>query len=622
MKLTEENLRKKSIIELKQLLSKNKMSVVGSTKKVLIDRILNNNIYENHIKTISNNIIRMSIMQLKDFMRTNSIRPLTGNKATLINRIEQSGIELPVFQKKPRKPRSKKPKRKSQFDQIKVAVLRQIIRDKIQPTGPLPRKRIDLIAIIENNMMLSEDVDVAPKEELKQKEQVDYFPIAESEIDIEPKSKGIKIMRIPQSVALPKEANKTITNYKDYIKKNYTIGKNIPSTEFTDSIMAQEAFEFLLDKYSLSMVSPIDVVINSELYQDMNRFENINIKEIGNTIKMLKRKPVICILFTFKLDDRETGHANLLIYRPQQKTIERFEPHGWAYKDEDFAVDEYIERSLTTLCLDLKPYLGDIEYKSPFETYFDFKEGLQAAQGNILGGTCAMWTLFMADMIFMNPLVSTYDIVKYMLDIYDTDEKYICNVIKGYIYETSEKHFEDTAVSFLKESKERRMMQASSKNVAKKQVEYIPLEESEINIEPKSKGIKIIRKIKQKKAEYFPTPIDQYLNPAYGKFVNMYGEASYGMGIKLPDRMTKKEIETELRDLKESLTYLPKLKYLRDQIVAYQRTKDQETQGANYKIETDIDIFRKSHTLNEQGMNTMINELQQHLDNRIDYVKK
>ena len=40
-------------------------------------------------------------------------------------------------------------------------------------------------------------------------------------------------------------------------------------------------------------------------------------------------------MYTFKyiIGTSNSGHANLLIYRPFERTVERFEPHGQAYKN-------------------------------------------------------------------------------------------------------------------------------------------------------------------------------------------------------------------------------------------------------------------------------------------------
>jgi len=40
---------------------------------------------------------------------------------------------------------------------------------------------------------------------------------------------------------------------------------------------------------------------------------------------------VICIFLSIEFGLSKNGHANILIYRPFERTVERFEPHGEAY---------------------------------------------------------------------------------------------------------------------------------------------------------------------------------------------------------------------------------------------------------------------------------------------------
>ena len=40
---------------------------------------------------------------------------------------------------------------------------------------------------------------------------------------------------------------------------------------------------------------------------------------------------VICIDLSLEFGASYSGHANILIYRPFERTVERFEPHGATY---------------------------------------------------------------------------------------------------------------------------------------------------------------------------------------------------------------------------------------------------------------------------------------------------
>jgi hypothetical protein len=157
-----------TVVQLKEYMRANNIRPLTGNKKALEDRIAlfksqnfgiedNINIYEKKLKdTSDNHIYKMTIVQLKNFMKANNIRPLTGNKQILIDRIQSANKDIPVFEKPVRKQRAKRSEKmeapKSIFDPLSVAQLRKIIRKKISASMTLPRKRVDLIAIIQNYM--------------------------------------------------------------------------------------------------------------------------------------------------------------------------------------------------------------------------------------------------------------------------------------------------------------------------------------------------------------------------------------------------------------------------------------------------------------------------------------
>jgi hypothetical protein len=136
-------------------------------------------------------------------------------------------------------------------------------------------------------------------------------------------------------------------------------------------------------------------------------------------------------------------HANLLVYRPYQKIIERYEPHGSEYGGTKTS-DEYLNKVLKKyfeeeLKDDLKQYTP--RFKTPLQICpIGFIRGLQSIEGTsklkkkIEGaGYCQIWSLFLLETILLNPKLSTQQIIKDVLDISKLEPDYLLNLIRGYV---------------------------------------------------------------------------------------------------------------------------------------------------------------------------------------------
>jgi hypothetical protein len=154
---------------------------------------------------------------------------------------------------------------------------------------------------------------------------------------------------------------------------------------------------------------------------------------------------------------KEEAHSNMLIYRPDEKTIERFEPHGQKFYGYEKDQDEIINKTLKTMFeKKMKPYLKKYTPKyipanevCPVEKGFQYLEPQIKGLEQEGGGFCNLWSLFFLELIFLNPNISTKEVLQKALDISREDPQYLKNVIRGYVKKT-----EKTIDKFMKRIKE------------------------------------------------------------------------------------------------------------------------------------------------------------------------
>jgi hypothetical protein len=158
---------------------------------------------------------------------------------------------------------------------------------------------------------------------------------------------------------------------------------------------------------------------------------------------------MIAIPFNFRTagtDNIPSGHSNMLIYRPEKKTIERFEPHGQKFKHGKDNQDEIINEVLKTMFeKKMKPYLKKYtpKYIPPNEICPSIK-GFQSLENQVAklknegGGYCNLWSVFFLELIFLNPKLTTIEVLQKALVITKEDPQYLKNVIRGYVKKTEQ----------------------------------------------------------------------------------------------------------------------------------------------------------------------------------------
>lgn len=406
-------------------------------------------------------IQKLKIIDLKNILRTNRIKPLTGNKADLIQRIVDNNIiinpnDYPdrIKSSKGRKPKKMIP---YDYDNMTVLMLKKLLKSyMLKMTG----KKQDLINRIKSHVSKQDDED--------------FNPLPKS--SVEPTLEELEAFELPKyiptNLLLPKEkkvpdkvADEAVVDIETIINRFSDIGKNVtnPLTNFYPSnVISDIAFLYVCNKYNKKSIIistytsgfksrffrciGMDVTIpdiRSKEYKNgifMSPFgHEINLDEfvekLSNVIHQYKEE-AICIPFHFHKRSANIDHANLLIYRPREKILEWFEPHGH-FKKMDDKLYIYLQKGLIRL-INLPIFKELIGSSRLVETHIlvnESKYGTKALQGQNGGPTCALWCILISEMVFLNPQLSTPEIVRDMFDLTQGERERINNIMKGYIIE-------------------------------------------------------------------------------------------------------------------------------------------------------------------------------------------
>jgi hypothetical protein len=254
------------------------------------------------------------------------------------------------------------------------------------------------------------------------------------------------IINIPEEPKI-KEPEKIINKLEDKIKEFEETGREYGAVIYDSSeIIQSTAYIALIMEYESKCailnenIKPTE--INSREKSPMNFNLYKQAEQISNDLlDCIKRgEKLIAIPLGLRFGTSRIGHANLLIYRPYNKTIERFEPHGKTFLGggtDDNVFNRVLKRMFEK---EMKPYLKEYtpKYIEPSEICPNPK-GFQSLEGQIKklsqegGGFCGMWTLFVLELMFINPEKTTLDIINEAFIITKADPQYLSNVIRGYV---------------------------------------------------------------------------------------------------------------------------------------------------------------------------------------------
>jgi hypothetical protein len=290
---------------------------------------------------------------------------------------------------------------------------------------------------------------VKPKKEVKiEIVELKPEPKKEEPKKEEPKKEEPKI-EVPTPEPTSKKILPLINKLESKIKEFEALGKKHGAVIYNGEGFTQVvAYIALLIEYEAkcAIIGGKDLTnygINSILDSEQNtNFYSKAEKLSSDLLDCIKRgDKMIAMPLNLNFGTSSTGHANLLIYRPYENTIERFEPYGdLPNASAEKIFNQVLKRMFE---VEMKPYLKELTPKfiSPDQVCPNIK-GFQALEEQLGlleqegGGFCAMWSLFILELIFLNPTLSTKEIIEKGLTLAKSKPQYLRNVIRGYVLKT------------------------------------------------------------------------------------------------------------------------------------------------------------------------------------------
>lgn len=255
----------------------------------------------------------------------------------------------------------------------------------------------------------------------------------------------------PEPTKAPENIEPVINRIEEKIKEFENLGAEkgavsyLPSTLITDI-----AFVNLMKKYggkcivnNVMKTTGIELGIDINSVASRNKMADYSVFErLGEKLSDCIQRGVKLILIPLSLQfgTSVSGHANMIIYRPFKRLVERYEPHGVSYGNSMVDNKSFNDQLRKLFEVDLKKWIGDVRYKQPDE-FCPNPKGFQSLEGQLDsiasegGGFCSMWSFFVAEMTFLNPDKTTSEILDEVYDISKSDPAYLRSVIRGYVIE-------------------------------------------------------------------------------------------------------------------------------------------------------------------------------------------
>jgi hypothetical protein len=195
-------------------------------------------------------------------------------------------------------------------------------------------------------------------------------------------------------------------------------------------------------------------VANREIYKD-------HLETVSKQLSECIGRNLNSIVIPLYLKTTNGGHANLLIYRKNDHTIEHFEPHGAYYSlSTNKQINKLIDLRLNEFMRILNKQLKKINKPPvkliPSNDVCPLIKGLQALEESSTKqklplegmGYCAAWSMFFTELALKNPTIPSNELLNIIYNKLDKDPEkqgnYLRQVIIGYInliYDKIEKYF-------------------------------------------------------------------------------------------------------------------------------------------------------------------------------------
>jgi hypothetical protein len=242
---------------------------------------------------------------------------------------------------------------KKKFGSITTPVIfLTFIKESTDYDNELLSQLSDIYTIDENKV--PDFVPVLPNTLEVNKKVPDFVPVLPNTLEVNKKF-NILIKDIgklkPIKIEIPKEPNikepdKIVNRLEDKIKEFEKVGKENGAVIYDSGSFIQSiAYIALLLEYGAKCaiidkdLNKIRINSKERSPMNMNFYKSANIlgRDLLDCIK--RGENMIAVPLRLNFGTSNMGHANMLIYRPLQGTIERFEPHGKTFqsggKDDD-----------------------------------------------------------------------------------------------------------------------------------------------------------------------------------------------------------------------------------------------------------------------------------------------
>jgi hypothetical protein len=253
----------------------------------------------------------------------------------------------------------------------------------------------------------------------------------------------------PEPAKAPVNIEPVVNRIEEKVKELEELGRKKGAVSYDASTLVSDiAFVNLMKKYggrcivnNIMRTSGVDmgIDINNNRNNSQIRFR-VHYQRLGELLQECigRGVSVIAIPLSLKFGNSNTGHANMLIYRPFKRIVERFEPHGRAFGNSMVDNTSFNDQLQELWEVNLKEWIGDVRFRSP-EEICPNPRGFQALEGSLKGlsseggGFCGMWAIFLTEMVFINPSKSTKEIIEEVFEISAEEPAYLKSLIRGYV---------------------------------------------------------------------------------------------------------------------------------------------------------------------------------------------
>jgi len=270
--------------------------------------------------------------------------------------------------------------------------------------------------------------------------------------DAEQKQMGLEDFNVPQPAKAPTDIEPVVNRIDEKIKRLAEEGEKHGAVSYDAStIVTDIAFVLLMKRYggrclatNIMKTKGIDlgIDINNMKTRTAILHDNTILERFGEKLKECISRGIglICIPLSLKFGTSHSGHANMLVYRPFKRLVERFEPHGVAYGNSMSDNKSFNDQLKDLWENKMTRFIGEVRFRTPEEVCPNPK-GFQSFESSLKGlakeggGFCSMWSFFLAEMTFLNPEKSTTEIIDEVFTITAKDPAYLKSVIRGYVLE-------------------------------------------------------------------------------------------------------------------------------------------------------------------------------------------